>query len=257
VTVYRIDLAYEGSGFRGYARQPEVRTVQGELEAALQLVVPGAETVVAGRTDAGVHADGQVVSFAADQALDTGRLLRSLNKMLNPEIAVKALSVAPEGFNARFSAISRTYRYRIDNGAVLDPQWRWRAWHVGFALDLDAMGSASSHLVGRHDFASFCRAVEGRSSDRDVLATHWRRFDGRIVEFEVTASSFCQQMVRSLVLLCVDVGRGKIDPAAVPDILTARHRGAVRGAAPPHGLTLWHVAYGDVASRGSRVAGPG
>ncbi len=238
-----MDLAYDGSGFRGYARQLNVRTVQDDLEGALHRVVPGVETVVAGRTDAGVHADGQVVSFESDQNLDIERLLRSLNKMLNPEIAITALSAAADGFNARFSAISRTYRYRIDNGRVLDPQWRHRAWRVAYALDIEAMAAAAEHFEGLHDFASFCRAAPGRSSERTVLATEWRYLQDGILEFEVTASSFCHQMVRAMVVACVEVGRGRLHPEAIPRFLQARDRSTTGGAAPPHGLTLWRVGY--------------
>lgn len=242
--VYRLDIAYDGSGFRGYARQLQVRTVQGDLEAALHKILPGIETVVAGRTDAGVHADGQVVSFETEEFPDTDRLLRSLNKMLNPEIAVGAVSVAPDGFSARFSATSRTYRYRIDNGRVLDPQWRLRAWHVGQPLDVGVLCSVSDHFIGRHDFATFCRVSEGRTTVRDVMSAEWRNLNDRVLEFEVVASSFCQQMVRSLVGLCVEVGLGKIDASEVPLIIEARNRAATDGAvAPPHGLTLWSVGY--------------
>ena len=247
MTVYRIDMAYDGSGFRGYARQLEVRTVQGELETALHRILPSVVTVVAGRTDAGVHADGQVVSFETDQILDIDRLLRSLNKMLNPEIAIAAISAVSDDFSARFSATSRTYLYRIDTGRVLDPQWHRRAWHVGQSLDVEAMRSASAHFIGRHDFASLCRAVVGRTTERDVLATSWRDVDERILEFEVVASSYCQQMVRSMVAVCVEVGLGRIEPDAIPGIMKAGDRAAATdgSVAPPHGLTLWKVEYGE------------
>lgn len=248
MSVYRIDFAYDGSGFRGYARQLNVRTVEEDLETALHRIVPGVRTVVAGRTDAGVHADGQVASFETDQSIDVTRLGRSLNKMLNPEIAIQAISSAPEGFSARFSAVSRTYRYRIDNGPVLDPHWRHRAWHIAHTLDLEAMNSAAQHFVGLHDFAAFCRAAERRSTIRTVLKAEWTRTDERMVEFEVLASSFCHQMVRGLVAVCVDVGRGNVDPAGIPDLIESRDRSTTGGAAPARGLTLWRVAYG-VASR--------
>lgn len=243
MTVYRLDLCYDGAGFHGYARQPGVRTVQGELEEALHKRIPGLETAVAGRTDAGVHADGQVVSFETEVEVDCDRWIGSLNKMLNPEVAVKRLALAPPGFNARFSAVSRTYRYRIDNVEVMDPSWRGSAWHVRDPLDLDVMNAAARHLIGEHDFASFCRAAEGRSTVRELLAARWVRADERIVEFEVTASSFCHQMVRSLVALSVEVGRGRLTSSAIPNILAARDRKVARGAAPPHGLTLWRVGY--------------
>lgn len=247
MTVFRLDLAYDGTGFRGYAKQVRVRTVQGDLEAALHKILPNTDTVVAGRTDAGVHADGQVLSFETDQSLDTDKLVRSLNKMLNPEIAISAVAPAPDGFSARFSAVSRTYRYRIDTGKTLDPHWHHRAWHIPESLDLEAMQSTATHFIGRHDFASFCRAVEGRTTERDVLATDWRFLDARILEFEIVASSYCQQMVRSLVALCVDVGAGRISASVVPGVMEARDRAVIDGAvAPPHGLTLWKVSYGEV-----------
>lgn len=249
MTVYRVDMAYDGSGFRGYAKQPNVRSVQGDFEAALGRIVPNVDTIVAGRTDAGVHADGQVVSFETDHELDRVRVLRSLNKMLNPEIAINELSTVPNGFHARFSAVTRTYRYRIDNGPVVDPQWRWRAWHLAHDLDVAAMGAVAELFLGLHDFASFCRAIEGRSTERTVLSVDWRRTNDRIIEFEICASSFCQQMVRSLVDVCVDVGRGRIPADEVPRILEARDRSTTGGAAPARGLTLWHVGYGEGQSR--------
>ncbi len=248
MSVYRIDLAYDGSGFRGYAVQPNVRTVQAELDRGLRYRIPGVDTVVAGRTDAGVHAHGQVVSFETDQPVDTVRLRRSLNKMLNPEIAIKSITAAPDDFNARFSATSRTYKYRIDRGDVMDPRWRHYAWRVGYLLDLEKMVAASQHFLGTHDFTSFCRLAARRSPVREVRSVEWREIDQGILEFEVTASSFCHQQVRSLVAVCVDVGRGRVAPDSIPTMMTARDRSLASGAAPAHGLTLWNVGYGDVES---------
>ena len=228
MSVYRIDLAYDGSGFRGYAVQPNVRTVQAELERGLRYRIPGVDTVVAGRTDAGVHAHGQVVSFETDQPVDTVRLQRSLN--------------------ARFSATSRTYKSRIDRGDVMDPRWRHYAWRVGYLLDLEKMVAASQHFLGTHDFTSFCRLAARRSPVREVRSVEWREIDQGILEFEVTASSFCHQQVRSLVAICVDVGRGRVAPDSIPTMLKAKDRSLASGAAPAHGLTLWTVGYGDVAS---------
>jgi tRNA pseudouridine38-40 synthase len=240
---YRIDLAYDGTGFRGWARNPGVRTVQGVLEDALEaaLGVPVA-TSVAGRTDAGVHARHQVASFSADQPVAADRLRRSLDGLCGPEISILGVAPAPDGFDARFSAVSRSYRYLIDERVACDPLQRHRVWHLGEPLTLDAMNVASSGFVGDHDFASLCRASDGRSLERRVLDAGWERVDDLLV-FGVVATSFCHQMVRSMVALCVDVGRGRVHADAVPGILEARDRHAARGVAPPHGLTLWEVGY--------------
>jgi tRNA pseudouridine38-40 synthase len=244
VSVYRIDLAYDGSGFRGWAANPGVRTVQGVLEAVLATVLRHpVETAVAGRTDAGVHARGQVASFESGSDVDTARLQRAINRMLGPEVVARSVAVAPEGFHARFSARSRCYRYEVDAGPVPDPARRWTAWHVPDPLDLEAMRRAAAGFVGEHDFASLCRAAEGRITVRRVLAATWDRLPDDRLHFDVAATAFCHQMVRSMVALCVDVGRSRVDAEEVPRILAARDRNAARGAAPPHGLTLWSVEY--------------
>jgi tRNA pseudouridine38-40 synthase len=241
---YRLDLGYDGSGFSGYAVQAGQRTVQAVLEEALFRITGPVATTVAGRTDAGVHARGQVVSFACDTDLDEDRTARSLNKMVREEIVIWGCRMVPDDFNARFSARSRTYRYRVANVPFLDPLIRHTVWHVRYQLDLSLMNQAAGHFVGLHDFASFCRKADGRSTERRVLNLGWEidRADGHLV-FEITASSFCRHMVRSLVAVCVDTGRGKLEPDAVPDIIAVRDRNASCGAAPPQGLTLWEVQY--------------
>ncbi len=243
MTVYRVDLAYDGSGFHGYARQPGLRTVQGELEAALLPFTGGVETFVAGRTDRGVHATGQVASFEVDTVLDTDRVRRSLNRRLGPEISVGSVTVAPDGFHARFSATGRAYTYLVLDGEVHDPFLAGTAWHVGTRLDEMLMNRAAACLVGEHDFSSLCRRAGDRSLVRRVDHAVWTRRRPDLVALDISASSFCHQMVRSVVALCVDVGRGKVDPDSVPAVLAARDRHAARGAAPPHGLTLTAVAY--------------
>jgi len=241
---YRIDLAYDGSGFRGYAANAGVRTIQGCLEEALATALGRpVETAVAGRTDAGVHARGQVVSFTLPEAIDLVRLQRSVNSMLGPEVVARAVTGAPEGFDARRSAVSRSYRYFVDDGPVPDPARRWTVWHVAAPLDVSAMAQAAEAFVGEHDFASLCRAVEGGSTVRRVLAAVWWRAEDGLLVFEVSSSAFCHQMVRSMVAVCVEAGRGRLEAGAVPRILQARDRNAARGAAPPHGLTLWAVGY--------------
>lgn len=240
---YRIDLGYDGSGFHGFARTPGVRTVHGVLAEALTQIT-GAEfrLIVAGRTDSGVHARRQVVSFESDVALDQDGIERSLRSMLRPEIAILGLAEADPGFHARFSASSRIYRYSVDDSAAPDPLTRSFVWHVGEPLDLDAMSEAAGAFVGPHDFASLCRNREGKTTERTVTRANWSR-SGSLLVYEVEAPAFCHQMVRSMVALCVEAGRGRIDPGAVPEVLEARDRNAAEGAAPPHGLVLWEVAY--------------
>ncbi len=241
---YRIDLAYDGSGFRGYARNTGVRTVQDVLEAAIARVLQHpVDTVVAGRTDAGVHARGQVVSFETAGPIDTERLRRGITSMLGPEVVAGRVAEAPDGFSARFSALWRRYHYVIDTGAVPDPLVRRHAWHVSESLDVVRMNRSAAHFLGEQDFASLCRAAGGRSTTRAVLRAVWEPVEGPLLVFDVAASSFCHQMVRSMVALGVDVGRGRVDPDAVPAVLEARDRNASRGAAPPHGLVLVAVGY--------------
>ncbi|MFQ5522444.1 MAG: tRNA pseudouridine(38-40) synthase TruA [Acidimicrobiia bacterium] len=240
---YRLDIAYDGSGFRGWARQENQRTVQGELEKAL-LTLLGApiDIAVAGRTDAGVHARGQVASFPYGEEIDTEKLRRSLNGLVGPEIAVMALTVAEEGFHARFSARWRRYRYLIDVGPAPDPLARHFAWYVSRDLNFAAMAGVASAFVGEHDFSSFCRSVEGRSNVRRVEESQWRERDG-FYEFWIRANAFCHQMVRSLVGYCYDVGRGFADPSRVEEVIEGEDRSLVSTVAPPHGLTLWEVGY--------------
>jgi tRNA pseudouridine38-40 synthase len=276
--VYRIDLAYDGTGFRGWARNAGVRSVQGEIEAALARTL-GAEVPlsVAGRTDAGVHARHQVASFPAATEIDPAVVLRSLRTMLGPEIAVHDLTAAPQGFDARFSAVRRSYRYFIDEAPSHDPlRSRW-VWHRGETLDLAAMNQAAAAFVGPHDFASLCRPADGGTTERTVDVALWARShqspvsshqpgpqspvaglpsdqgswpyprdgspDPGLLVYNVSAKAFCHQMVRSMVALCVDVGRGRIRAEAVPEILEKRDRNAARGVAPAHGLVLWEVEY--------------
>ena len=240
---YRLDLAYDGSGFHGYARQPNVRTVQGDLEAALAPWTGGADTFVAGRTDKGVHATGQVVSFTCEP-IDPPTVQRSLNRQLAPAIAVHGISEAPEGFHARFSATGRAYRYRILNTAVHDPFTASVAWCMGDPLDETAMDRAVTHLVGEHDFAAFCRRHGERPTTRRVTWAGWRR-DGELVELSIGATSFCHQMVRSIVAVSVEVGRGRMAPDAIEVILASRNRATAKGVAPAHGLSLVAVSYED------------
>lgn len=241
--VVRIDLAYDGGGYRGFARQEGVRTVQGELEAALETVlgVP-VETTCSGRTDAGVHARHQVVTFQPATMPDTHRLRRSLHRMLGEEVTIHSVTEAPDGFDARFSATTRAYRYFVDPSDRPDPLTRTWVWNVGRPLDVEAMNRAAAGLIGPHDFASFCRKREGATTEREVLSARWTAED-RLLVFDVAARAFCHQMVRSMTGFCVDVGCGRASADSVGEVLTAGDRNAVGTVAPPHGLVLWSVSF--------------
>jgi len=239
---YRLDVAYDGTDFHGYARQDNVTTVQGALEAALFRRTGVVDTAVAGRTDGGVHAEGQVVSFVLNDPVDEVLLQRSLNSQLGPAIAVNAVVAVPDDFHARFSATGRGYRYRIWNGRVHDPLvWR-TSWHVPEPLDLSAMDAAVGCLVGTHDFVSFCRKAPGRATAREVREARWVR-DGDLVELAVSANAFCHHMIRSIVSASVEIGLGRLEPEAMGEILDARDRTRATGTAPARGLTLVSVTY--------------
>jgi len=241
--VYRLDIAYDGSGFRGYARQQGLRTVQGELEQALAtLLKSDIDTSVAGRTDAGVHALGQVVSFMWEEDLDRDRLRRGLNGIVGPEIAICGVAEASPEFNARFSATWRRYRYLVDLRQTPDPLTRGFVWHVGRTLDVGVMRRAGEAFLGEHDFSSFCRSVPGRSNVR-ILTELSLHDDGDRLTIWVQANAFCHQMVRSIVGHLYDIGRGFSDDASVGEVITSGDRSRVATTAPPHGLTLWSVGY--------------
>lgn len=238
---YRLDFAYDGSEFFGYAIQPNVRTIQGDLEKALEPHTRGATTYVAGRTDKGVHAREQVVSFTCDE-LDTARVLRSLNSQLAPEIAARHLRVVPDDFHARFSATGRAYRYQIRNADVHDPLTASTVWNVPALLDIEAMNACLEPLVGIRDFAAFCRQHPGRPTVKELFWARWRR-TGDEVDLSVGADSFCHQMVRSVVAMCVEVGHGKVSVAQSTDVFVSLDRRRGFGVAPPHGLSLVTISY--------------
>jgi tRNA pseudouridine38-40 synthase len=240
---YRLDIAYDGSKFFGYAIQPNVRSVQGKLETALAPYTGGVKTYVAGRTDKGVHASQQVVSFSCEE-FETDKALRSLNSLLSPEIAARSLVAVDDDFHARFSATGRAYRYRIRNADVHDPLSAALVWTYQAPLDVGLMNEAVDYFVGTHDFSAFCRRYENRSPVREVLWAQWRRV-GEELDLSIGARSFCHQMVRSIVAVSVEVGSGLIDVPEVSSILGSRDRTNAKGVAPARGLVLVAVAYED------------
>jgi tRNA pseudouridine38-40 synthase len=242
----RLLVAYHGEGFHGFALQPGQPTVAGALSGALERTLRHTvELTCAGRTDAGVHAWGQVVSFDARADVDPLLVQRAVNRALRPRIVVRAAEVAPAGFDARRSALSRRYHYTVRNHPVADPFTAGTAWHVERRLDLAAMRLACDPLYGEHDFASFCRrpAVDGASLVRVVREARWVDLGAGMLRFEIEASSFCQQMVRSIVGTVVEVGLGRRRAGEMTAVMRSRARAAAGQPAPPHGLCLWEVTY--------------
>lgn len=245
MSVVRLDLAYDGTDFHGWARQPGVRTIAGVLEEALARMLGDSPPLsVAGRTDAGVHADGQVASFPGPDDLEPERVQRMLNGMFAPEIVVLRATRAGAMFDARRSATGREYRYRIDANELPSPFTARFVWHHPGRLSIARMREAARLLQGRHDFASFCRAAEGQATTVRFLRRLAVGVSGGRVEIRAVADAFLHQMVRSLVGTLVAVGEAKIEPDSMPKILDARSRAAAGPVAPPHGLTLVRVSYG-------------
>ncbi|HVE45746.1 MAG TPA: tRNA pseudouridine(38-40) synthase TruA [Acidimicrobiales bacterium] len=248
----RLTVAYNGSGFHGFAYNAGVATVAGTLREALAKVLGHeVDLTCAGRTDKGVHAWGQVVHLdvaagVAEEApeKDLVRLQRSLNRMLGPKIVVREVEVAPPDFDARRSAIGRRYRYTVLNRPLPDPFLAATTWHVVEPLDVRAMQLACDPLIGEHDWSSFCRRVaEDASLVRVVRYARWLEVGDGLLRFDIEASAFCQQMVRSLVGTLVAVGRGRLRAGDIGGILRSRDRALAAQPAPPHGLCLWEALY--------------
>lgn len=240
----RIDLAYDGAGFHGWARQDGLRTVQGEIEGALDTVLrtTGSSLTVAGRTDTGVHARGQVAHVDLDRP-PADALLRRLNGVLDTDVRIRRISEAPDGFDARFSAIWRRYCYRIaDVPGVVDPLHRGHVLAWPRELDLDRMNEAASLLLGEHDFASFCKKREGATTIRSLLDLSWSRNDG-VAEATVRADAFCHHMVRSIAGALVAVGDGRRPPSWPAEVLGRGLRDGAVTVLHAHALTLEEVAY--------------
>jgi tRNA pseudouridine38-40 synthase len=247
----RIDLAYDGTEFRGWAAQPGLRTVQAELVGALATVLrrPAEEVAVvcAGRTDSGVHARGQVVhtDVPAEAAADLpDHLARRLNGVLPPDVRVRRVAEAPPGFDARFGALWRRYAYRVaDATELLDPLTRGHVLAWPRPLDLEAMGEGSALLVGRHDFAAFCKRREGATTIRTLIDFSWTRDEAGVAVATVRADAFCHSMVRALVGCALAVGEGRRTPEWMGEVLRSGRREGAAAVVHAHGLTLEEVAY--------------
>ena len=264
----RLDLGYDGTEFSGWAAQPGLRTVEGELSAALATMLRSPDPIrltVAGRTDAGVHARGQVAHVDPDPAAWAalpGRsdrtaqaaALSRLRGILPSDVVVRAVTVAATGFDARFSALRRRYLYRLcDDPAAADPLRRRDTVVTKRALDVDAMQAAAQHLLGLHDFGAFCRKRAGATTVRTLLDYSWRRAPDATLEATVVADAFCHSMVRSLVGVIVPVGEGRRPVEWPAQVLVAAVRDPGVAVMPPHGLSLEEVVYPDDAGLAARA----
>ena len=246
----RLTVAYDGRPFHGISPNHGVRTVGGTLIEALERILRAEiHLSMAGRTDAGVHAWGQVVSFDAPaDRLDLVALQRSVNSLCGPAIAVREAAVMPHDYDARHSATGRRYRYTVLNRPVPDPFLAATTWHVEHPLDLATLRLACDPLIGEHDFSTFCKKPRvppgiGYTMTRSVRDARWHDLGDGVLRFDIEASAFCQQMVRSLVGTLVEVGLGKRRAGDLRGILAARDRQQAGEPAPAHGLCLWEVLY--------------
>ena len=241
---FKVTLAYDGTNFAGWQMQAGPRTVQGVLEDALQPIENRRVIVhAAGRTDAGVHAAGQVVSFSLTSAIPPDALLRALNVRLPEDARVMQVEEAAPDFHARFHARRKTYHYAIFNGLVVPPQRRHFVWHVPQLLDVDAMDAAAQALVGEHDFAAFQAAGgEVSSTRREIFASHVAGSELDVI-YEVTGTGFLRHMVRNIVGTLVDIGRSRRPIDDIRRVLESRDRTLASATAPPHGLSLVSVDY--------------
>jgi len=242
---FRMDVEYDGAGFAGWQIQPDERTVQGEIEAALaRLLGRDTRAVAAGRTDAGVHARGQVVCFHTDRSLSPDVVRRALNALLGKDLAIRGVDVVADDFDPRRSARRRSYEYRIWNDRVRSPFATRHSWHIARPLDLDSMRRAAAYLVGEQDFSSFRAAgCDANHPIRLVFTSDCSRDDRSLLVYRVTATAFLRHMVRNIVGTLVEVGSGKRAADSMPALLAARDRGLAGATAPPHGLCLTAVEY--------------
>lgn len=243
----KLTISYDGTGFHGFQSQPRLRTVQGELERAiLKLTGESVKVIGSGRTDAGVHAWGQVVNFLTASRIPAEKWPIAMNVNLPSDIVVRSAEEVPVSFHSRYDAVGKVYRYQIDRGRYPDVFLRRYAWHVPQDLDLAAMQEAAGHMAGEHDFTSFCSSatpVEDKVRQVQKVQIEERE---HLLWITVEGSGFLWNMVRIMVGTLVDAGRGRIAPDQIPEILRARDRTVAGETAPAHGLTLLRVHYTGV-----------
>jgi tRNA pseudouridine38-40 synthase len=241
---HRLDIEYDGSAFSGWAKQPGLRTVQAELESALSTILrEPIELCVAGRTDAGVHAWGQVASFSAAAELP-GDLLRRVNGVTDNDVAVTAVSAAPDGFDARRDASSRSYRYRLHTRRPSSPFEQRRALWWPHRIDREGLDACAAALPGRHDFTAFTPSqTDHVHFQRRILAAAWEDHPGEILAFRVTADAFMRNMVRILVGTMLEVASQRRSVESFTELLGGAPRPQAGDTAQPHGLYLESVSY--------------
>lgn len=253
----RLDLSYDGALFHGWAAQPGLRTVQGEVESALATVLrleTPAPLTCAGRTDAGVHARGQVAHVDLDASLDVPALAQKLRSLLPDDVRLLTLTEAPPGFDARFSALERRYAYRLNDGRAGDPLVRGHVVDWSRELDVDAMNAATENLLGEHDFAAFCKKRDGATTIRTLLELSTARRNDGVLETTVRADAFCHSMVRSLMGALVAVGEHRFEPTWTASLLAAARRDPRVRVMPAHGLVLEEVVYPPDEALADRAA---
>lgn len=241
----RIDLAYDGTGFSGWAVQPDLRTVQSEIEKTLAIITQSKiETVVAGRTDAGVHATSQVIHVDVPVATELDQLKFRMNQILDTDVRVLAAGVAPEGFHARFSALRRHYSYKIlDNNQTISPLQRFDVAPWYRHLDVELMNQASALLLGEHDFVAFSKFREGATTVRELQRFQWSRSSDGLLIGDVVANAFCYSMVRHMVGAVVCVADGRFGLDWISQTLANRLRVSEGQVFPACGLNLRQVDY--------------
>ena len=252
----RLDISYDGTNFSGWAIQPDRRTVQQSVEDAIRIVSQAkAETIVAGRTDAGVHATGQVIHVDVPESLELDDLAYKLNRILDEDIRVNKIQIAPPAFHARFSALRRYYEYRIlDENKVIPPLARFNTASWYRPLDVDQMNHASALLLGTHDFAAFCKYREGATTIRTLETYQWRRDREGYLVADVVADAFCYSMVRNLVGAIVCVADGRKESDWISTLLENKERVSDSLVFPARGLSLYKVDYPDDAELLERAA---
>ena len=245
----RLALSYDGTNFSGWGRQPDRRTVQQTVEEAIATVAQAkAETIVAGRTDAGVHATGQVIHVDLPESLELTDLAYKLNRILDEDIRINNIEIAPAAFHARFSALRRYYEYRIlDENKAVPPLARFNTESWYRLLDVDVMNNASALLLGTHNFAAFCKFREGATTIRTLETFQWRRDREGYLVGDVVADAFCYSMVRNLVGAIVCVADGRKDASWITTLLEDKERVSDSLVFPGRGLTLYKVDYPDAA----------
>jgi tRNA pseudouridine38-40 synthase len=240
----KLTIAYDGTNYVGWQRQASGVSIQQLVERAFEPIAGGAPAVAgAGRTDAGVHALGQVASVKIDTALPAATLRRALNFRLPPDVRVLRVEDAPLDFHARFEATGKRYRYRLATASVLSPFERWFVWHAPGRRDVDAMRRAAAVLVGCHDFASFQPADPDAEDTVRTIRELTIREDQAELVFDIEGDGFLRHMVRSIVGTLAEIGAGRRAPESMPDVLAARDRQAAGRTAPARGLTLMEVTY--------------